>query len=182
MDDWRAIADGDGIFHATTARAVGLSTRDLARLVAKGDVIRLARGWYCLALPPLDPDLDHPAERRRQLHAAQTRAQVLAHEGRSVASHHSALVLHGLPVFGADLRRIHLTRTKDTWSRRRGLLNIHQMVGGATYDGGVMEPAVAIVQSGVENGPLAALVRRRRCPATRPRLPVGSRPRRNPCP
>jgi hypothetical protein len=75
-----------------------------------------------------------------------------------VASHHSALVLQGLPTYHADLRQVHLTRTADAWSRRRQGLTLHQMVPGAAAADGVIDLAVAVVQAGCVNGSMAALV------------------------
>jgi hypothetical protein len=87
-----------------------------------------------------------------------TRALLRTFGGRAVASHHSALVLRGLPIFVADLRQVHLTRVEDDHSRSRRGLTVHERVVGATSADGVIEPAVAVVQTGMVNGPMAALV------------------------
>lgn len=158
MDGWQAVADAEGLVAVADAHAVGLSAYDLARLVGAGELIHVCRGWYSLPPPPMSPDTNHPAEHRRRLHAIQARAQIRAFDGRAVASHHSALVLTGLPVFAADLRQVHLTRSADNQSRRRRGLTVHQHVAGSAHRDLVMEVGVAIVQTGVTNGSMAALV------------------------
>jgi hypothetical protein len=156
MEGWEGVADRHGLIRTADALQVGLTGRHLARLVRDGDLVRLGRGWYSL---PLTSSPDESAwERRRRLHVAQTRAALVAYEDRAVGSHHSALVLRGVPAFCADLRQVHLTRTADTWSRRRAGLTLHQMVPGAGATEGVIDLAVAVVQAGCVNGSMAALV------------------------
>ena len=158
MEDWAGVADRHGLIRTADALRVGLTGRQLARLVRDGDLVHLGRGWYSLPLVAASAE-DSPAwARRRTLHAAQARAAVVAYEGRAAASHHSALVLHGLPAYSADLHQVHLTRTADTWSRRRPGLTLHQMVPGAATTDGVIDLAVAVVQAGCVNGSMAALV------------------------
>ena len=158
IDCWQAVADRHSLLSTSDALAAGLTRRDLARMAEDGQLIHLARGWYCLPSAMSTPDDAGPWERRRLLHAARTRAAVRAVSGRSAASRHSALVLHDLPAFAADLRQVHLTRVDDTDSRRRKGLTVHQCVPGSSAYDGVIDVATAIVQSGVENGPMAALV------------------------
>jgi hypothetical protein len=158
VDGWPAVADLNGLLSTSDALAAGLSKRDLARMADDGQVVHLARGWYCLPSAVSTPDDRGPWERRRLLHVARTRAEVRAVSGRAVASHHSALVRNDLPAFAADLRQVHLTRIDDTNSRRRTGLTVHQCVPGSSTCDGVIDISTAVVQSGVENGPMAALV------------------------
>jgi hypothetical protein len=158
MEDWEAVADRHGLIRTADALRIGLTGRQLARLVRDGDLVRLGRGWYSLPLVPASDEDNSAWARRRTLHAAQATAAVVAYEGRAVASHHSALVLSGVPAFSADLRQVHLTRVADTWSRRRRGLTLHQMVPGAVATDGVIDLAVAVVQAGCLNGSMAALV------------------------
>ncbi|MEP6649609.1 MAG: type IV toxin-antitoxin system AbiEi family antitoxin domain-containing protein [Lapillicoccus sp.] len=147
MNGWGAIADGQGLLRARDAARLGLTSRDLAHLVASGDLVRLERGWYSLPLPVLEPDVDTVWERRRRLHAAKARAMVRAHDGRAVASHYSALVLTGLPAFAADLRQVHLTRVIGTQSRRRAGLTIHRAAPGAIWsDGAIALPSLSLAR------------------------------------
>ncbi len=67
-------------------------------------------------------------------------------------------MLHGLPTFAADLRQVHLTRTRDDHSRRRPGLTVHRRLVGAGHERGVMAPAVAIVQAGLLGSGVSALV------------------------
>lgn len=157
MDSWQALADEHGLIRAGDARSAGMTARELRRLVAGEHLVHLGHGWYALPFPT--PVEGVPAwERRRRLHAARTRAAVVAHHGQAVASHHSALVLHGLPTFAADLGQVHLTRVGDPWSRKRRGLTVHRQVVGATAVDGVIAPALAVVQAGCINGPMASLV------------------------
>ena len=158
MDDWEGVADRHGLIRTADAREAGLTDRQRARLVRNGDIVRLGRGWYSLPLVAASVQEESAWERRRRLHTAQATAALVAYEGRAVASHHSALVLHGVPAFAADLRQVHLTRTADSWSRRRAGLTLHEMVPGAVATDGVMDLAVAVVQAGCVNGSMAALV------------------------
>ena len=157
MEDWEGVADRHGLIRTADALRAGLTGRQLARLVNDGDLVRLGRGWYSLRLVPVASE-DTAWARRRTLHAARATAAMTAYEGRAVASHHSALVLAGLPAYSADLRQVHLTRTADNWSRRRQGLTLHQMVPGAAVVDGVIDLAVAVVQAGCVNGSMAALI------------------------
>ena len=158
MEAFDALADEYGLIAAGRAREAGCGRQELARLVRSEHWVHLARGWYALSEALVPDAVDSPAERRRVLHALMTRALIRSFEGRAVASHHSALVLHSLPVFSADLRQVHLSRTQDDHSRSRHGLTIHESVPGAGMSGPVIEPAVAIVQTGIVNGAMAALI------------------------
>src|SRR4029078_13090798 len=71
---------------------------------------------------------------------------------------HTARVPPPRPVFAADLRQVHLTRADDTLSRRRSGLTVHRRVLGASMHEGLIDVATAVVQTGLENGPMAALI------------------------
>ena len=103
MDGWEALADGHGVFSTAEAMSAGFTARDLRQLVRSDAVVRLDRGWYGLT-EALSSDPDSPWERRRRQHALRARAVVRAYESPVVASHHTGLVVLGLPVFAADLR------------------------------------------------------------------------------
>jgi hypothetical protein len=113
--------------------------------------------WYALPIAAVDA-ADEPWERRRRLHSTMVRSAVRAHDGNAVASHHSALVERALPAYAADLRQVHLTRTADSWSRRRRGLTVHGQISGATVTDGVIAPAIAVAQAGCVNGPMAGLI------------------------
>jgi very-short-patch-repair endonuclease len=159
MDDETALADQHGLVSTRAVEMTGMSRRELARLVSRGRLERVARGWYVLGAVANALDQLPPAERRKGRHALTTRATLNIFEGRVVASHHSALILHGLPTYCADLSTVHVTRVTDDHSRARRGLVVHERVDGAgTTDDRVIEPVVAVVQSGMTNGALAALV------------------------
>ena len=112
METFDALADEYGLIAARQAREAGCERHELARLVSSGHWVHLTRGWYALSEALVPDPVDSPAERRRVLHALMTRALMRNFDGRAVASHHSALVLHSLPVFAADLRQVHLSPSR----------------------------------------------------------------------
>ena len=104
MELFDALADEFGLIDARRFTLAGCTRRDVARLVASGHWVHLTRGWYALSAAVATREDESPAERRRRHHALLTRVQIATFAGRAVASHHSALVLHGLPTYAADLR------------------------------------------------------------------------------
>ncbi len=131
----------DGIFRSADAAAAGIDGSELRRLRASGECHRLLRGWYSVEWPVDDATG----------HRLRTTALV-RHLGRVCPSHHSLLILRGLPTLKADLACVHLTRLADTASRHRTGAVIHPQVDGP------VTLAQAIVQTGQLNGPLDALV------------------------
>ena len=143
-----------GVFSLAQAGSHGVTEEVIRTLVARGVVVRLIRGWY--AVPEQEWD-------RRALHARAAYAQVRRRDGRAVLSHHSALIHHGLPDLGADLSTTHLTHRESSSRRARHDCVVHR--ADASTAPGVLEPgslvvppSFAVVQSGLLNGPLAALV------------------------
>lgn len=136
-----------GVFSAADARKAGVASDHLAARVSAGEAYPLIRGWYCVSRP-----VDATDRHRLMTVAAYRRL-----EGRAMASHYSALVLHGVPTHLADLSTVHLTRTIRGSSRRRPGVMLHPRVAG-------LEPAdrvpvaMAIVQAGLVCHPLTALV------------------------
>lgn len=143
-----------GLFATADARREGVSEDMLRSLVRSGHLRRPARGWYHLA----DPEHDALA-----LHRRATAAHVLRRRGRAVASHHSALIDHGVPALGAHRGTVHLThRDSSSYRVGRGWVVHRADTSTAALDGDPGAAAVglpfAIVQSGLLNGPLATLV------------------------
>lgn len=92
----------DGVFSAAQAVAAGVDASELRRLAGAGECHRLIRGWYALG-PVGEPRLEHGL-----------RVTALTQHLPGVCpSHHSLLVLHGLPLLRADLGVVHLTRLRD---------------------------------------------------------------------
>ena len=89
-----------GVFTTAQAARYGLEPRDLTRLVAAGEVVRVRQGSFVLA-SHWDP------ARLTGRHALRTRAVMLGRQG-SVAAAHSALAIHGLPLWDVPLDEVTL--------------------------------------------------------------------------
>jgi very-short-patch-repair endonuclease len=105
------------------------------------------RGFYATR-PPRDD---------RDLHALRVRAAVRRCSGRALASHHSALVLHGLPTHDADLEVVHLTHRTRARDKVAGVVKVCRSVPGLPV-GDVVPVALAVVQAGLVGTPLTSLV------------------------
>jgi hypothetical protein len=98
------------------AVGAGWTDDELARLVRRGDWTRLRRGAY------LDGALPKSLAARHQLLIRAT----LPRLGRAaVVSHQSAAVLLDLPLWGARLDTVHVTREPPAWNDSRGALRVH---------------------------------------------------------
>jgi len=148
MSTWTAAVNEHGIIALARLRKDGVDARATARLVAAGELTVLDRGWLFHGAPT--------SEQHR--HELATRAMLAAHEGRAVASYHSALVLRGLPVYCADLDRVRLSRLTPGPTRTRPRLSVGRVVSPEMVDGECVTVAKATVQVGESSGPLAALV------------------------
>jgi predicted transcriptional regulator of viral defense system len=91
------------------------SYAELERMTRTGALTRIRRGAYANGDEP-DPHREH----RRLLEATwgQTTAE-------SVVSHHSAAVLHGLPVRIPLPPRVHLTRARPSGGKIRTYVHVH---------------------------------------------------------
>ncbi|MFC5928869.1 hypothetical protein D6T64_08990 [Cryobacterium melibiosiphilum] len=84
---------GTGLIPGSALRASGMTTYTVRQLLVRGELAQVRRGWYVLGHQWRDA---RPEERYRYLvraTAAQSRAEL-------VLSHHSAAVMHGLPLIG----------------------------------------------------------------------------------
>ena len=102
------------------ARAGGLRDRDVAALIGMGAWQRIRRGAYCGTPGPEFPE---------ESHALLVRATAPLLGGGStcpVVSHASAAVLHGLPVWGADLAKVHVTRPGSPGVAGTGVVRPHR--------------------------------------------------------
>ncbi|TDD17276.1 hypothetical protein E1218_28250 [Kribbella turkmenica] len=91
------------------AADAGYSVEQIRARLADGRWVRVRYGQYAervdlSGLAPWDRQIVH---HRRLVHAAVNSMS----QGTAVVSHHSALVLHGVPVWRADLDEVQLTRT-----------------------------------------------------------------------
>ncbi|MGJ6980338.1 hypothetical protein ACSDQ9_07380 [Aestuariimicrobium soli] len=104
----------------------GHSQNSIKRWVRSGTLERLTWGAYLRDRPIAEiPAVD--SERR---HLLRTKAVLRRFGGRAAASHHSGALLHGLPVWGADLGNVHLTRDHDDQARRASGVIVHQTCRG----------------------------------------------------
>jgi hypothetical protein len=94
----------------------GWTDDELARLVRAGAWTRLGRGAYVEGGLPGDAGARHRLLVRATLARLGTAA---------VVSHQSAAVLHGLPLWGARLGEVHVTRQPPAWNDSRGRLRVH---------------------------------------------------------
>lgn len=78
----------------------GWSTSDVRHSVERGDLVRLCKGVYVTR--------DEVPAEDEQRHVL--RALAFAHRSDYIVSHVSAALLHRLPVGGADLTEVHVTR------------------------------------------------------------------------
>lgn len=90
---------------------------ELARAARRGELVRLRRGRY------LSPAEVAPTAAQRHRQLIRETMPLLA--AGSVASHLSAAVLHGLPVWDGDLGRVHVTRRGTGSGKRRGYVHQH---------------------------------------------------------
>ncbi|WP_020145277.1 type IV toxin-antitoxin system AbiEi family antitoxin domain-containing protein [Terracoccus sp. 273MFTsu3.1] len=171
--DLSQIAQG-GVFSTADAARVGLDSNALRRLVREGRCLRLTRGWFAVQ------DVDVIAGER--LHVLTSRALGRQYAPRAAVSHHSRLLLGGLPTYAADLATVHLTSVVDprrvdgdsgavqrrnATVRRPGVV-VHEPLRGLRLAPSPARPAagrvcvvpvaVALVQAGLLGGPEAFLV------------------------
>jgi len=93
--------DTDRLVLRRLAVTEGWSDDELARHVRGGDLTRLRRGAYLTGSDALTE------EARHRLLVSATMASL---RRPAVISHRSAAVLHGLPLWGVRLHRVHVTR------------------------------------------------------------------------
>ena len=146
-----------GTFTTADASACGHDSVSLSRLLRRGVIVRVGPLAY------VDGRL-HRGSRPQQRHALAARAIVRSFDGRSAASHYSALALMNLPIYGASLSTTHVVRAVDQQSRRRGTLIVHRSYGpdalcsvGRTLS---VVPALAVIGTamacGIQSGVVAA--------------------------
>lgn len=142
-----------GVFTTAQAARHGLEPRDLTRLVAVGEVVRVRQGAFVLAAP-------WEAARPSARHALRARAVMLGRQG-AVAAAQSAVALHGLPLWGVPLETVVLHGAVARSRTHSGLTVLPPLppddlteVDGAR----VVSVPRALVQLCVSRGHCAALV------------------------
>ena len=106
----------DGLLLRRDAVVSGLSDGELGRLARAGELQRLRRGAYLDAVLPA---------RTAQRHRLLIRATIAGLRHSAVVSHQSAAVLHGLPLWGVPLDRVHITRRPRAWNDTSAVLRCH---------------------------------------------------------
>ncbi|RBY79339.1 hypothetical protein DQ239_06810 [Blastococcus sp. TF02-09] len=99
-----------------TALQEGWSDEELTRRQRRGELTRVRPGAYA----PADA-LRDPARRHRRM----VTATLAALRRPGVVSHASAAVLHGLPLWGIPLGRVHITRTPPAYGEVGRHLHVH---------------------------------------------------------
>ena len=97
----------------------GYAQDELRRLERAGHLEQVRRGAW---VRPETSASEPTAEQRHRLRLRAVAAQV---EPGAVLSHHSAALLHGLPIWPDDLARVHLTRSRSSGAKRRSDLEVH---------------------------------------------------------
>src|SRR5215213_10824205 len=98
-------------------RGDGYTPGELSRLVRKGDLTRIRRGCY----GPAQTESPDPSEQHRRL----VRATFPLVAPDAVASHASAAVVHGLPLFATTLTLVQLTRAEIPGGKARSAIKLH---------------------------------------------------------
>src|SRR4051812_1498195 len=94
----------------------GWSDDELAGMIRRREWTRLRRGAYIDGAPP---------ESATARHALLVAGTVTALRRPAVVSHQSAAVLLGIPLWGARLDRVHVTRRPPAWNDRSRVLVAH---------------------------------------------------------
>lgn len=143
----------DGTLAAHEAIATGLSRADLHQAVRKGELVRVRRGAYVRSSVWAPAGAD---ERYRLACIAVARSRP-----GDALSHHAALAMLGLPLWGHDPSRIDLV-TDTVQAVRRGSVWLHpdDGVAVAMAEGGVARVSVAraIVRTALTMGRDCAVV------------------------
>jgi hypothetical protein len=149
------IAEYD-LVSAAAAVAIGIDGAGLRQRLRAGSIERVSRGWYAVWSPGAERPPWEAADvfdTARHRHRLLVTALLKSFDGRVVASHQSALVLHGIALWQADLDTAHVCRAAGDNTRHRRSAVIHPKVGAApvrTPDGFLTVPvAHAVVQVGL---------------------------------
>ncbi|AYJ48650.1 hypothetical protein [Rhodococcus sp. P1Y] len=101
----------------------GTTDSDIRSATRKGTLGRVRRGVFV----PTDV---LSASSPEELHALQVRSHAAAAGNRLVASHQSAAILHGLPMWSPNLERVHFTIDRPNGGRKSRTRHVHPPNGG----------------------------------------------------
>jgi len=119
-------------------RAEGFEPAELARLRRTGIIRSVRRGAYVL-----DPT---PTTEPAAAHREQIRATMGLLSTPAIVSHMSAAVMHGLPLWNAELARVHLIRDRANGGHVDDLVHLHVMplgLGDVTEIDGIAVTSLA---------------------------------------
>ncbi|MGL4745566.1 MAG: type IV toxin-antitoxin system AbiEi family antitoxin domain-containing protein [Dermatophilaceae bacterium] len=154
MNRLRDVADSrGGVFTSAEALRLGVDDSTLSRMTRRGAVVRVRRDAYVL----VESWTSASPEGRLAL---RTRA-VLRTRGVDLASHQSALALHGLPLHDVDLDAVDLLSARVSRVRLAGGLRLHPGgdVGVVVADGYRCVPLeTALAQVAARSGAAVAIV------------------------
>lgn len=110
--------DPTGLLRRTDALESGLALHEFRALYSSGGWERLARGAYVFS--------DHHSTLdERERHVLRIMALLPNLADDSIVSHDSAAVLHGLPLYGLDLTKVHVTRARRGGGRSTARVVVH---------------------------------------------------------
>jgi very-short-patch-repair endonuclease len=141
-------ADQHGILNLADLREAGLEHRDVVTLARRGELTRLALGWYAVGAI-------HDEQER---HVLTTRAALRSHGGRAVAGNHSALLLMRLPTYRADLTAVRLSRRTPGPTSTTPTLRLGRWVPLDVQLTETVTAAFAAVQHGLSVEPISSLI------------------------
>lgn len=100
---------------AKELKSIGLEYGDVRHRINDGELLHLRRGAYT----------DAADRTTSEEHLLLTRAAIALADSDSVVSFGSAALLHGLPVPDHAIRRVHLTRKRNSSGRIRAGVHVH---------------------------------------------------------
>ena len=145
MDDLRVITEASGVFLRSEALELGYDDKFLVRGRHDGLLHRVRQGCYTFAEQWGSLDV-------RQQHLLLARAVLRTTPGPVALSHTTALLAHGVDVWGADLSHVHVTRLAQGRGRiERDVVHHEGLCGGLEVqeiDGLPVLPAArAVIES-----------------------------------
>ncbi|WBQ04984.1 type IV toxin-antitoxin system AbiEi family antitoxin domain-containing protein [Kribbella sp. CA-293567] len=143
-----------GVFSREDALRCGYSPAQIRVEIRDGAWLRVCRGQYTAARSDAD---EPPWVRSTGEHRLATRAVLRSLTGSVVLSHQSAIVEYGLPTWGLDLSRVHVTRRDGVKGRitRKAVQHNAQLPAGIIWcrDGReVVAPERAVLEVACSTG------------------------------
>lgn len=106
----------DPLLHRRALIAGGIAPHEVRGRLRRRELVGVRRGRYVAGALPTRPE---------QRHLLQVLAAATELAPDVVVSHVSAAVLHGLPVWGAGLVRVHATRSRRSGAPRGAVTHLH---------------------------------------------------------